>query len=71
MTFPSTWVMLKNIPQDLEVLESEGKEGNPIYSLVCENKKPCNNFIDLRNKDRVLNTIFLSFLLFGSIYILK
>jgi len=39
MSFPSTWVMLKNIPQDLEVLESEGKEGNPIYSLVCENKK--------------------------------
>lgn len=39
MTFPSTWLMLKNIPQGLEVLENEGQEGNSIYSVVCENKK--------------------------------
>lgn len=39
MTFPSTWLMLKNIPQGLEVLENEGQEGNAIYSIVCENKK--------------------------------
>lgn len=39
MTFPSTWLMLKNIPQGLEVLENEGQEGNSIYSIVCENKK--------------------------------
>ena len=39
MTFPSTWLMLKNVPQGLEILESEAQEGKPIYSLVCENKK--------------------------------
>ncbi len=39
MAFPSTWTMLKNMPQGLELLESEGNESRPIYSLVCENKK--------------------------------
>lgn len=39
MIFPSNWIMVKNTPQGVEVLETEGQEGNPIYSLVCENKK--------------------------------
>lgn len=39
MIFPSSWVMSKNTPQGVEVLQNEGQDGNPIFSIVCENNK--------------------------------
>lgn len=39
MTFPSSWVMLKNLPEGIEMLQNDTQDGNVVYSFVCENKK--------------------------------
>jgi hypothetical protein len=39
MIFPTTWVMLKNNPNGVEILQNEGQDGKQITSFVCENKK--------------------------------
>ena len=39
MIFPDTWVMLKKLPDGVEILEQESQDGRVIKSFVCENKK--------------------------------
>lgn len=39
MTFPTTWLMLKNYPEGVEILNNEGQNGQMVTSFVCENKK--------------------------------
>jgi hypothetical protein len=39
MIFPETWVMVKNLPNGVEILEQESQDGKFIRSFVCENKK--------------------------------
>lgn len=37
MIFPTTWVMLKKLPEGVEILQNNDKEGKLISSFVCEN----------------------------------
>jgi uncharacterized circularly permuted ATP-grasp superfamily protein len=37
--FPTTWVLLKKLPNGLEILQNEGQDGRMVTSFVCENKK--------------------------------
>jgi hypothetical protein len=46
MIFPTTWVMLKNIHESIEVLKNESTDG-VVYSFVCENKKELIDIIEL------------------------
>lgn len=39
MMFPPTWVLLKKLPNGLEILQNEGQDGRMVTSFVCENKK--------------------------------
>jgi len=39
MVFPNSWVMFKNYPEGIEVLQNENQENKLITSFVCENKK--------------------------------
>ena len=39
MVFPPTWVILKKLPNGLEILQNEGQDGRMVTSFVCENKK--------------------------------
>jgi len=39
MIFPTTWVLLKKLPNGLEILQNEGQDGRMVTSFVCENKK--------------------------------
>ena len=39
MVFPNSWVMFKNYPEGIEVLQNENQENTLITSFVCENKK--------------------------------
>ena len=47
MTFPSSWVMLKKSPENVEILQTEGKDGGLVTSFVCQNQK---EFIDTLEK---------------------
>lgn len=38
MIFPASWVMLKKLPEGVEILQNNDKEGKLITSFVCENK---------------------------------
>ena len=38
MLFPTTWVMLKKLPEGLEILQNNDKDDKVITSFVCENK---------------------------------
>jgi len=44
MVFPINWVMLKKVPDNLEILQTEDKDGGYITSFVCQNQK---EFIDI------------------------
>lgn len=46
MGFPSSWVMLKNSPENIEILKNSDKDGNMITSFVCENKTNLINSIE-------------------------
>lgn len=37
LTFPSTWVMLKKVPEGVEILQNDNGDGSKITSFVCEN----------------------------------
>ena len=43
MIFPTSWVMLKKLPEGVEILQNNDKEGRVITSFVCEN---INSLID-------------------------
>ena len=38
MIFPTTWVMLKKLPEGVEILQNQDKDGKIVTSFVCENK---------------------------------
>ena len=38
MIFPTTWVMLKKLPEGVEILQNPDKDGKIVTSFVCENK---------------------------------
>jgi hypothetical protein len=46
MVFPSTWVMLKKIPEGVEILQNENQENVLITSFVCENQKNLINLLE-------------------------
>ena len=46
MMFPTTWVMLKNTHESIEILKNESTDGF-VYSFVCENKKELIDIIEL------------------------
>lgn len=37
MVFPTTWVMLKKLPEGIEILQNNDKDGKLVTSFVCEN----------------------------------
>lgn len=39
MIFPSSWLLPKNYPEGVEVLQNENQESTLITSFVCENKQ--------------------------------
>jgi len=39
MIFPTSWVMLKTKPENIEILQNENNEGGIITSFVCQNNK--------------------------------
>lgn len=47
MIFPTNWVMLKKSPENIEILQAEGKDGGLVTSFVCQNQK---DFIDQLEK---------------------
>ena len=52
MIFPSTWVMLKKMPDGIEIVQTETQDSGMVSSFVCENKE------DLLNKvEEVFNNI--------------
>lgn len=55
MIFPNSWIMLKNAPENIEILQNENNEGIIVTSFVCQNKK---EFIDIleRTLDNVIKT---------------
>lgn len=46
MIFPTTWVMLKNTHESIEILKNESADG-VVYSFVCENKKELIDIVEL------------------------
>ena len=44
MVFPTTWKMLNNKPNEIEILQNETNEGTMITSFICVNEK---EYIDL------------------------
>ncbi len=38
MIFPTTWVMLKKLPEGVEILQNTDKDDKIVTSFVCENK---------------------------------
>ena len=55
MVFPSSWVMFKNYPEGVEVLQNLNQEDRMITSFVCENNK---NLIDVLEEtmDTIIKT---------------
>jgi len=55
MIFPTSWIMLKKVPENLEILQNENNEGIIVTSFVCQNTK---EFIDIleRTLDSVIKT---------------
>jgi hypothetical protein len=39
LTFPTSWILLKNYPESLEVMQNEGKDGLQITSFVIINDR--------------------------------
>jgi len=55
MLFPTTWVMLKKLPEGLEILQNNDKDDKIVTSFVCENKL---NLIDAieTSVDKIIKT---------------
>jgi hypothetical protein len=52
MIFPTSWVMLKTKPENIEILQNENNEGGIITSFVCQNNK---DFIT--SLERIFDTV--------------
>ena len=55
MLFPTTWVMLKKLPEGVEILQNTDKEGKVITSFVCENNLSLIDSIEV-SIDKVVKT---------------
>jgi len=55
MIFPTTWVMLKKLPEGVEILQNTDKEGKVITSFVCENNLSLIDSIEV-SIDKILKT---------------
>jgi hypothetical protein len=55
MLFPTTWVMLKKLPEGVEILQNNDKDDKIVTSFVCENKL---NLIDAieTSVDKIIKT---------------
>jgi hypothetical protein len=55
MVFPTSWVMLKKLPEGVEILQNNDKEGRLITSFVCENKLSLVDSIEI-SIDKIIKT---------------
>jgi ATP-dependent Lon protease len=55
MIFPTSWVMLKTSPENVEILQNENNEGNIVTSFVCQNNKDFINSLE-KIMDNVIRT---------------
>lgn len=55
MIFPASWVMLKKLPEGVEILQNNDKEGKLITSFVCENKLSLIDSIEV-SIDKIVKT---------------
>jgi len=55
MIFPTSWVMLKKLPEGVEILQNTDKEGKVITSFVCENNLSLIDSIEV-SIDKVVKT---------------
>jgi len=55
MIFPTSWVMLKKLPEGIEILQNTDKEGKVITSFVCENNLSLIDSIEV-SIDKVVKT---------------
>jgi hypothetical protein len=55
MIFPSSWVMTKKIPENIEILQNEGPDGQTVTSFVCQNNKDFINTLE-SSLDLVIKT---------------
>lgn len=55
MIFPTSWVMLKKLPEGVEILQNNDKEGRLITSFVCENKLSLVDSIEI-SIDKIIKT---------------
>lgn len=39
MIFPTSWSIIKNKSESIEILQSDGNDGKIVTSLICENKR--------------------------------
>jgi hypothetical protein len=46
MIFPESWVMIKKIPDNVEILQTENSEGRTLTSFVCQNNKDFINILE-------------------------
>ena len=55
MIFPNSWIMLKKVPENIEILQNENNEGIVVTSFVCKNTK---EYIDILERilDNVIKT---------------
>jgi len=55
MVFPTSWVMLKKLPEGVEILQNKDKDGRLITSFVCENKLSLVDSIEI-SIDKIIKT---------------
>lgn len=55
MVFPTSWVMLKKLPEGVEIIQNNDKEGRLITSFVCENKLSLVDSIEI-SIDKIIKT---------------
>jgi hypothetical protein len=55
MIFPTSWVMLKTSPENVEILQDENNEGNIVTSFVCQSNKDFINSLE-KIMDNIIRT---------------
>ena len=55
MIFPTTWVMLKKLPEGVEILQNNDKDDKMVTSFVCENKLNLIDAIEI-SVDKIIKT---------------
>jgi hypothetical protein len=55
MVFPESWVIIKKLPENVEILQTETPEGQTLTSFVCQNNKDFINILE-KTLDLVIKT---------------